>query len=190
MTEQDDAEPGPNADQVAFWNSPAGEKWVRNQAEMDMTLAPLTEMLLARAAPAPGQRVLDVGCGTGTTVLQLAGAVGPGGHVQGLDVSEPMLALARQRVAAAGAGNVDLVLDDAQTFAFDAGSRDLVFSRFGVMFFADPPAAFANLRRALVPGGRLVFVCWADLADNPWFKVPRDAAIARLGPVPPTPRNR
>src|SRR6185369_15072156 len=134
------------------------------------------------AAVAAGERVLDVGCGCGSTTIELARRAGPTGHVVGADISGPMLADARARTAAAGLGNVELVHADAQTHAFPPSAFDLVFSRFGVMFFADPTAAFANLRGALRPGGRLAFVCWRSLPENPWMAVPLMAALQHLPP--------
>jgi SAM-dependent methyltransferase len=137
------------------------------------------------AAVGAGEAVLDVGCGTGATLLRLAELAGPAGQVLGCDVSAPMLALARQR--AAGIAHVGIMQADAQAHRFPAAAFDAVVSRFGVMFFADPVAAFANLRQALRPGGRVAFVCWAPLADNPFFRLPMQAAVRRLGPVEPAP---
>jgi SAM-dependent methyltransferase len=178
---------GDNAAQVQYWNSAAGEKWVRHQAVMDQQLEVVADLLLQTAALRAGEAVLDVGCGTGATLLRLSAAVGEKGHVLGCDVSSPMLELARQRIAAAGVRNVDLVQADAQSHEFAEESFDLLVSRFGVMFFADPTAAFANLRRSLRSGGRLAFVCWAPLADNPFFLLPMQIATRHLGPPEPTP---
>ncbi len=172
-----------NAEQIAFWNGPGGASWVAGQARMDAALAPVGDAAIAHAKVRPGERVLDVGCGCGATALALADGVGPAGHVTGLDVSGPMLDLARTR--GAGRGNVDWVLEDATTHGFAAASVDLVFSRFGVMFFDDPTAAFANLRRALAPGGRVVFACWRPFDQNPWMQLPLKAVT---GVVPPLPR--
>ncbi len=130
---------------------------------------------------------MDVGCGCGATVLALARRVGPGGAVLGLDVSEAMVARARERVAEAGLGaHARVELADAALRPF-APEADLLFSRFGVMFFVDPAAAFANLRRALRPGGRMVFVAWRPMVDNPWFLVPMKAARARGVALPDEP---
>jgi SAM-dependent methyltransferase len=118
-------------------------------------------------------------------VLDLARRVGPTGHVLGLDVSEAMSARARERIAAAGLENAKVVVDDAATYAFPRHDADLVFSRFGVMFFAEPAAAFANLRLAMRPGGRLLGTAWRPLAENPWFIVPLEAARPLLPPQPP-----
>jgi ubiquinone/menaquinone biosynthesis C-methylase UbiE len=133
---------------------------------------------------AHGERALDLGCGCGATTLELARRVGPGGSVLGVDLSEPMLARARER--AAGLGQVEFRAADAQTADLGAASFDLAYSRFGVMFFADPPAAFANVRRALRPAGRLGFVCWQEMRKNPYMFEPV-AAAARHVTLPPPP---
>jgi SAM-dependent methyltransferase len=181
------ANPGDNEAQVQFWNSAAGEKWVRHQEAVDQQLEVVTDLLLHAAAPRVGEAVLDVGCDTGATLLRLAEAVRNDGQVLGCDISAPMLALARQRLAAAGATNVDVVQVDAQAHDFAGTTFDLLVSRFGVMFFADPTAAFASLRRRMRPGGRVAFVCWGALADNPFFLLPMQIATRYLGPVEPTP---
>jgi len=175
---------GLHAEQIAFWDGPGGEHWVAEQARMEPALAPVGEAVLAHAAARLGESVLDVGCGYGVTALRLAEAVGPAGRVIGLDVSAPMLELARKR--AGGIGNVEWVKDDATTHDFAPASIDLVFSRFGVMFFGDPVAAFANLRRAMRPSGRLVFACWRAIEENPWIAVPARAVAAHVT-IPPRP---
>lgn len=175
-----------NADQIEFWNSPAGEKWIRFEERLDGGLGAVKERLLERANVTAGEHVVDIGCGTGATTLELAGMAGGGGSVLAVDVSRPLLERAAARAASAGLANVSFKLADAQTHAFSPSSADLVVSRFGVMFFADPVAAFANIVRVLKPGGRVSFVSWASLDANPWFKIPRDAAIARLGQPAPT----
>jgi SAM-dependent methyltransferase len=177
---------GPNAEQVQYWNEVAGPRWVVFQERLDAELGGLSQRALERAGPAAGEAVLDVGCGCGGTSLELARRVGPRGRVLGVDVARPMLARARERAAAAGALQLRFVEADAQTAALEPAAFDLVFSRFGVMFFADPAAAFANLRRALRPGGRVAFVCWQKLQDNPWVLVPL-GAIAKHVPLPPPP---
>jgi SAM-dependent methyltransferase len=165
---------GNNADQIAFWNGPAADGWTAAQERLDRLLAPLSDAALAVAAVAPGERVLDVGCGCGATSLQIAASAG---DVLGVDVSAPMLARARDRAAAYG--NVEFLLADASEHALGPGF-DLLFSRFGVMFFADPVAAFRNLHRALSPTGRLCFVCWQAPSNNPWMAVAARAAQAFL----------
>jgi SAM-dependent methyltransferase len=143
-------------------------------------LAPLGLLAIDRGAPRSGEFVLDVGCGCGDSTLALSGRVGLGGHVVGIDVSSPMLARARERAEAAGLKNARFELADAQTHDFAAGV-DLVFSRFGVMFFSDPRAAFSNLARALAPGGRLAFVCWQSIERNPWMGLPLEVVERHLG---------
>lgn len=177
------ADDGPNRAQVEYWNEQSGPKWVEKQAELDRLLLSLGTAAMDRLALRPGERVLDVGCGCGDTTLELARRVGAGGFAQGIDVSAPMLERARER--ARGAGNVEFVLGDAQTQRFEP-AFDAIFSRFGVMFFADPTAAFANLRGALRPGGRLGFVCWQEIRKNAWCIVPL-AALAKHVELPPPP---
>jgi SAM-dependent methyltransferase len=171
-----------NAGQIEYWNGPAGEKWVKNQAVMDASLADATAGLLPLANIHPGERVLDIGCGSGQLSLLAADAVGPTGQVTGADISQPLLALARQR--AAGRANLRFIEADAATHAF-ASEYDLLLSRFGVMFFDDPPAAFANIRRAARPGGRLAFVCWRALAENEYAAMPFEIAKPLMSPLPP-----
>jgi len=177
---------GANAEQIDYWNEQAGPKWVRLQELLDLQLADLGLFVIERAAPAPGERVLDIGCGCGGSSLELAARVGPRGSVLGIDISEPMLARARDRARHAGAEKLRFERGDAQVIPFESGSFDLLHSRFGIMFFEDPPAAFANLRRALAPGGRLTFVCWQPLSENPWMRIPMAAALPHieLAPIP------
>ena len=176
---------GPNAEQIRYWNETIGPRWVEQGDLLDAQIAPLGVAAMERARPAPGERVLDVGCGCGQTSVQLAERVGPKGSVFGVDVSTPMLE--RARVRAAGHPNLRFARADAQTHAWDE-RFDLAFSRFGVMFFADPVAAFANLRRALRPGGRVGFVCWQGIDRNPWLLVPLRAVVGIVDlPAPPPP---
>lgn len=174
----------PNAAQAAYWNDVAGRSWAEFQDGLDRQAGPLGRRAMAALAPAPGERILDIGCGAGQTSLELAQAVGAAGAVLGLDLSEPLLDIARRR--AAGVAGLELRQGDAQTFPFEPGAFDAAFSRFGVMFFADPPAAFANIRRALKPGGRLAFVCWRRVDENPIMRLPMEAAGA-LAPPPSPP---
>lgn len=179
-----------NAAQADYWSSESGQKWVRHQSVLDAVFAAVNDRLIELANIQSGESVIDIGCGTGALTLDLKQHVGAQGQVLALDISEPLLGRARQRLSDAGSDRVDLVLADAQTFAFAPGKTDLLISRFGVMFFEDPVAAFTNMSKALRPGGRLVFAAWAELARNPWFDIPRDAAIAQLGePAPRNPRE-
>lgn len=171
-----------NADQLAFWNGRGGQIWVARQEHTDITLAPVSEALLALAAPRTGERVLDIGCGCGASTLEFARAVGPTGRVQALDISAPMLAEGKARAQAAGITNVDWLQADAATAALD--EFDLLTSNFGVMFFGDAVAAFAHLRRAARPGARMAFVCWRSLAENPWMEVPMRAVSPHVPPRP------
>jgi SAM-dependent methyltransferase len=173
-----------NAAQVAYWNDAAGRTWASKQDQIDRQIRPLGLAAMDRLAPAPGETLLDVGCGCGDTSLELARRVGAEGGVLGLDISVPMLEVARQRAAAAGARGLEFREADAQTAALPGG-RDAVFSRFGVMFFSDPVAAFCNLRSALKPGGRLAFVCWRPLAENLWMRLPAETAAGLIPPAPP-----
>ena len=174
---------GPNAAQVAYWNESAGPMWVAMQDELDHELHDLGLAAMAALAPRGGERLIDIGCGCGATALELARRVGTGGSVLGVDISAPMLAVARERAAAAGLTQARFLQADAQVHAFEPA--DGAFSRFGVMFFEDPVAAFANIRRGLAGGGRVAFVCWRALALNPWMTVPM-AAVLPLLPAPPT----
>ena len=171
-----------NADQLAFWNGQGGHIWVARQAHTDIILAPVSQALLALAAPRPGEQVLDIGCGCGATTLEFARAVGPAGHVAALDISGPMLAEGRARAAAAGIVNIDWQQADAATAELDR--FDLMVSSFGVMFFGDTVAAFAHLRRAAKPGARMAFVCWRPLTENPWMEVPMRAVAPHVPPRP------
>jgi SAM-dependent methyltransferase len=165
-----------------IFNEKVGSAWALLQERTDAYLDPLGRAALALLDLERGACVMDVGCGCGQTLLELSELVGPSGQVLGLDISEPMLARARER--AAGYANVSVSLADAETCPFAPGSRDAVFSRFGVMFFRDSKAAFTNLRRALRPRGQLAFVCWQELALNPWAEIPLRAVMARLPSVP------
>jgi SAM-dependent methyltransferase len=179
---------GPNAEQITYWNDTAGPKWVAYEELLDTQIRPLGERAMDRVGVEAGVRVLDIGCGTGQTSIELARRVGARGAVTAVDISAPMLARARTRAEVAGARNVDFVHADAQTHRFAPESVDVCFSRFGVMFFAAPDVAFTNLRATLRPGGRLGFVCWQQLPDNPWMAIPLMAAAAHITlPPPPAP---
>ena len=161
--------------QAEHWNGPGGERWAAAQEEIDRSLAAITALWLPWVAPRPTDRVLDIGCGCGTTTIELRARAAA---ATGVDISEPMLAVARRR-----APELTFVCADAATLPFTS-THDLIVSRFGVMFFDDPVAAFANLRTALAPGGRLAFVTWRALAENPWATVPLAAAAGLVPPAP------
>jgi SAM-dependent methyltransferase len=175
-----------NSDQVAYWNDAAGETWATLQERLDNQIEPLGMAAIAALAPKAGERVIDIGCGCGQTTMALAGRVGAVGSVLGVDVSRPMLAVARRRLAEQGLAQASLIEADAQTEAFEPEAFDAAFSRFGVMFFSDPTAAFANILKGLKHEGRLGFVCWRAFAENPWMGVPMAAALHLL-PEPPPP---
>ena len=176
-----------NAAQVEYWNARAGLTWVRFQAELDRQIDVLGLAAMQALAPRSGERILDIGCGCGQTSLELAAAVGSQGAVLGVDISAPMLDVARRRLPGAGAA-IEFRQGDAQTDAFGQ-PFDAAFSRFGVMFFSDPRAAFENIRRALRASGRLAFVCWRPLEDNPWMREPLAAAAPHLPALPPSVPN-
>jgi SAM-dependent methyltransferase len=167
-----------------YWNAEAGHSWAEMQSRMDLVLTPVTAALLDLARPAPGERVLDIGSGTGETSLILAEAVGAQGDVLGVDISRPMLRIAVQRAEALGSAAAFLEADAA--LLPGEADRDLLISRFGVMFFDDPVAAFANLRDHARPGARLCFACWQAPGDNGWATLSM-AAVADLMPPGPAP---
>ncbi|MGH7709151.1 MAG: class I SAM-dependent methyltransferase [Vulcanimicrobiaceae bacterium] len=175
----------PNADEIEYWNAEAASRWTALYPRTDALFAEITAAALDYASPQTGEHVLDVGCGCGATVLELVRRVGPGGRVVGIDVSTAMLGVAAERVRAARCANVELLLTDASMHPFEPATFQLAFSRFGVMFFDDPVSAFANIRRALRPGGRLVFISWRRPSENPWLMLPFAAAKPHLPPQPP-----
>lgn len=174
---------GDNAQQITFWNGEAGNLWSQRNDEMDRMLRPLGAQAIESSAVRAGEFVLDIGCGCGGTTLDLALAVGDTGHVLGVDVSAPMLAKA-ESVAQQGSqehqGRVSFQLSDASSVHFRAAAYDLLFSRFGVMFFSDPVSAFSNMRQALKTGGRLTFLCWGPADQNEWIMVPMKATREHL----------
>jgi SAM-dependent methyltransferase len=174
-----------NAAQDEYWNGRAGATWTELQRLLDMELRLLGREAQAALRLKPGERVLDIGCGAGETSLDLAAAVAPGGAVLGVDISRPLLDLAARR-ASDGDFDVRFQPADAQVSDFGGERFDAAFSRFGVMFFADPAAAFANILRALKPGGRLAFVCWRPPSENPVMTAPMKAAEGLIPPQPPS----
>jgi ubiquinone/menaquinone biosynthesis C-methylase UbiE len=171
-----------NAEQVEFWNGPGGRHWIKLQEMWDIVLGPVGMAIFERAAVRPGERVIDIGCGCGGTTIELGQAVGRTGEVLGLDISAPMLARAGERRPKGMP--IQFLQADATTHPLSPGHFDLLFSRFGVMFFAEPARAFANLRRGLKPKGRLAFSCFRDSKDNPWMLVPLKAAYEHVPPLP------
>jgi ubiquinone/menaquinone biosynthesis C-methylase UbiE len=171
-----------NEAEITYWNSAGGRHWVERQQSQDTVLAPILHATLERAQVGPGEHVVDIGCGTGASAIALAARVGPSGQVVGVDVSTPMLARAAERLPTGSP--VKFVRADATTYPFQPAGYDLLFSRFGVMFFAEPARAFANLRAALKPSGRLTFACWRRFDENAWLQVPLRAAQEHVPPLP------
>ncbi|MGH6980819.1 MAG: class I SAM-dependent methyltransferase [Stellaceae bacterium] len=173
--------------QVAYWNGAGGARWTKESGSTEKMLSRVAALLYERVKIKAGETVLDVGCGLGPTTIELAKQVGPSGRAVGLDVSADMIALARQR--AAGVANIEFIAGDAASHKFPAPFAYVLFSRFGVMFFGDPAAAFANLRKAVKPNGRLAFVCWRRMSENQWMLKPLLAAYEHLPKPPPLEPN-
>jgi SAM-dependent methyltransferase len=173
--------------QAEYWSGPAGLRWVTYQERLDRAFEPFARAVLDAAALTPGERVLDVGCGCGSTTLQAAALVGAGGRVTGIDLSVPMLERAAERARDRGMdlARFELINADAGRHRF-ATAFDVVLSRFGVMFFDHPAAALNHLgAAALRPDGRLAFICWRRLEENPWMMVPLTAVHQAFGlPAP------
>ncbi|HUR48407.1 MAG TPA: class I SAM-dependent methyltransferase [Acidimicrobiales bacterium] len=176
----------PNEEQRRRWDEEEGDHWVAEAAHFDKMLGPYGDHVIAGLSPEPAEKILDVGCGSGALSLDVAARVGPQGHVLGLDLSGPMLSLAKQRAGERGLGNVSFEKSDVQVHEFEAAGRDAVMSRFGVMFFDEPVVAFANLRGAVRSGGRLAFVCWQEPGQNDWLMVPA-ATMLEFVPMPEMP---
>jgi SAM-dependent methyltransferase len=171
-----------NAAQAEYWGGAGGQRWIDHQEHQDQVLRPVSDRLMAAALVKPGERVIDVGCGCGATTIDCASRVRPGGEVLGLDISEPMLARGRER--ASQDLPVRFVHADATVHDFPPGWADLIVSRFGVMFFADPARSFVNLRKGLKRGGRLALACWREAKQNPFFILPLREARKHAPPLP------
>lgn len=171
-------------EQAKLWNGRSGNAWVELAPVLDKVFAPLRDLLVKDVAEASARRVLDVGCGTGDTTIEIARRLGQNGSCIGVDISEPMLALARERAEKAGVP-ATFVRADAQTHAFEPGAFDMIVSRFGVMFFEDSVAAFANLRRAVRENGSLRFLTWRSPAENPFMTTAERAVAPLLPELPP-----
>jgi SAM-dependent methyltransferase len=171
--------------QIAYWNSVGGERWVAAAEHTDRMLEPIQHALVNRANLQPGMAVLEIGCGCGGTAVEIAGRVGDSGRVLAVDVSQQMLAIAKTRLS--GFPHSEALEADAAAYPFEPFA-DLAISRFGVMFFGDPVAAFTNIRKAIKPDGRLLFACWRAPEDNQWTRVTLEAALsAGVPPTPPSP---
>jgi ubiquinone/menaquinone biosynthesis C-methylase UbiE len=181
-----------NVDQATYWNGPGGRRWIDRQEMQDGILAPVAERLLKSAGAAPGDRVIDVGCGCGATTLAVARVTGAAGRALGVDISAPMIARARER-AAAESSPAQFLVADATIRDLSGERADLMISRFGVMFFADPALSFTNMRRGLRRSGRLAFACWREARENPFFMTPLQAVyrhvpkMPQMGPEDPGP---
>lgn len=180
--------PDPNQDeQIQLWNGSAGERWVRHQGLTDHAIEAFGRALFGHLDLALGESVLDIGCGGGTSLLQIAKEVGPTGRVLGLDASQALLDHAR--ASAKLIPQAEFLMEDASQVHLPP-EFDVLFSRFGIMFFPDPVAAFRNLQRALKPGGRFAFTCWQSRAHNPWSSVPLEAILPLVPEPPPAPIPR
>lgn len=175
-----------NVEAERYWSDRAAT-WLEDQDALEVFGGAPGEAAMDRLAPRPGERILDIGCGGGVTTVALGQRVAPGGTVLGLDIAPGMVAGARRRAEAAGCENATFTVGDAQVADLGDGAFQGAFSRFGIMFFADPVAAFANIRRCLAPGGRLSFCCWQPPMANEWMTVPTMVALGVLGMAPPQP---
>jgi SAM-dependent methyltransferase len=169
-----------NRDQIALWNNAGGPIWVEMQDVLDPMLAPFADLVVDNGFPGEGCRVLDIGCGAGATTLAMARRLGPAGQCLGVDISAPLLDAARAQGRWEGLTSAAFLQADAQTHAFDAGRFDAVISRFGVMFFDDPQAAFVNIRNAARRAAKLTFVAWRSPAENPFMTTAARAAAPFL----------
>ena len=177
---------GANAPQIEYWNGPAGDRWAKLADSQDIMLEALGSAAIDACDIQSGHTVLDVGCGSGTTTIETARLVGPEGHVVGIDISTPMLEIGRARLQSKDALRVTFDNKDVAIYPFEEKTFDRVFSRFGVMFFVEPIAAFANIRSGMRSGGRMAFVCWQALDRNPWLEIPFKIALQYV-PAPPPP---
>lgn len=173
--------PAANAEQSARWNDQAGRSWAELGDMLDRLLEPFVPLVLEEIGPVAGRRILDVGCGAGALTLA---AAGQGASGVGVDISSPLIDSARARAERLGIAGAEFVRADAQTHRFEAKSFDALVSRFGVMFFADPAAAFRNLRSAVRPGGRLACVVWRGAEENDFMTAAERAAADLLPQLP------
>ncbi len=178
-------------DQLAFWNGPAGRNWTDLQEVLDDMLLPISDHLAVRSSIAKDEYVIDVGCGCGASSIELGEKVGTTGRVIGIDISTDMLS--RARLLTPAGPPIEYLFADATNHDFERDGADVVFSRFGVMFFPKPDLAFSNLYRALRPGGRIIFSCWRAPRENLWLTLPLQETykhvprLEELGPEDPGP---
>jgi SAM-dependent methyltransferase len=177
-----------NAEQATLWNGTAGRAWIELQELLDGVFKPLENLLVDAVAAGRGSRILDVGCGTGATTLAVARSLGAKGRCTGIDISDPMIAVARSRAASEGT-KADFISADAQTHPFSPATFDMLVSRFGVMFFEDSVEAFANLRRAAKDGAELRLLVWRSPAENAFMTTAEHAAAPLLPDIPPRDPN-
>lgn len=182
----DQPAPSANAREIDFWNSASTRSWSEHFDRIDRFMQPITDVLYEHAAPRPGEAVIDIGCGSGTTVLEMARRVGPTGMVEGLDVATASVNRANERIADAGLSHATVRLADLSTAALGAHRYDLAVSRFGVMFFSDPAATFTRIHAAMKTGGRLAFAVFRTARENVWASAPVNA-VRHLLELPPPP---
>jgi SAM-dependent methyltransferase len=176
----------PNAGMAEFWNGNGGKNWVSRETRLESSLKIFGQQAIDAGNISPGQRILDIGFGCGDTTIELAQKVGPKGQVHGVDISVAMVETAEKKASEKGVANVSFECADAQIETFPVDNYDLVFSRFGVMFFDDPIGAFKNIYASLKPGGRLAFICWAPRDQNAWVGLPLQVVAKHLSlPSPP-----
>ncbi len=168
-----------NKAQADYWASPAGLKWIEHEFALDTAMTGMLDAMLNAADIVSTDRIIDIGCGTGASTLQTAKRASSG-KVVGVDISEPLLERATSRANSQGIQNASFILADAQTYDFSTQPFDLLVSRLGMSFFSDTVAAFKNLSAGLKKDGRMIFVCWASVVENPWFEIPKKAAEERL----------
>jgi SAM-dependent methyltransferase len=178
-----------NQEQVALWNNAAGSAWTQMQSLLDRVLEPFNKLLIEHSLQSEKCRVLDIGCGAGSTTLSVARRLGEGGLCLGVDISAMLLEAAKKRAIEQRLDKAVFVQADAQTYAFEPNSFDVVLSRFGVMFFADPEAAFVNIRHAAREGATLNFVAWRSPSENPFMTQAARAAAPFLPSLSPPPPN-
>jgi SAM-dependent methyltransferase len=177
---------GSNEEQFEFWEE-LTPGWLLSEGHTELVATAFGVAAMDSLALTPGQRVIDIGCGLGSTTVALAGIVGPGGEAVGIDIAPAMIEVARNRASAEGVANATFVAADAQTDALGESAYDAAYSRFGSMFFSDPTAAFANVHASLRAGGALGLACWSNIFANEWMFVPGSAVVAVTGALPPMP---